>query len=60
MKVGDLYKNYNEKNGLFTYEVINICHDTIFMHLLYPDHWEIPPYPTKFNIDSLEKLLEKV
>jgi len=54
MKVGDLYKNYNEKNGLFTYEILEIKNDTILMKLHYPDFWNVPFYVTKFTKFSAE------
>jgi len=60
MKPGDKYKNFNELNGLFTYIVKEIKNDIIIMDLIYPELWQVPNYKTKFNIDSVHYLLEKI
>tara|TARA_R110002049_G_scaffold303066_1_gene497047 strand:- start:167 stop:349 length:183 start_codon:yes stop_codon:yes gene_type:complete len=60
MKRGERYKNYNELKGLFTYEVVYKRKGIIFMRLFYPSSWDVPPYRTKFTLDSAETLLEKI
>ena len=60
MDIGDKYKNFNELNGIFTYIVKEIKKDTIIMNLIFPISWEVPLYETKFNINSVHYLLEKI
>ena len=60
MEIGDKYKNFNELNGIFTYILKEIKKDTIELDLLFPEDWDVPLYETKFNINSVHYLLEKI
>ena len=60
MKVGDKYKNYNELNGLFTYEVLEIKDGDVFMTLHYPEEWGVPSYPTRFSEESAKIYLSPI
>ncbi len=60
MKIGSLYKNYNELDGLLTYEVIEITKINIKMSILFPSHWEIPFYETHFSVESVEQFLTNI